>query len=92
MGSPNRPLVFGAYEINEECPLHVKRRLAALHQIHTTHGLASIISERISLLLDRIKDEEEVEEQSLLSHIIVLLEECGITAEEGIAMCFVPRF
>ena len=50
-----------------------------------------LISEA-SLLLDGIQDEEEGEEQTLLSHITVMLEECGITAEEGTVVCFLPCF
>ena len=92
MESPNWTLVFGGYEIKQDCRLHVKRRLAGLQQIQTTAGLASTTSERMSLLLHRVQDEEEGEEQTLLSHITVMLEECCVTAKEGVVVCFLPCF
>ena len=58
MRTPDWNLVFGGYEVKQDCPLRTKRRLAGLHQIQTTAGSASTTSERMSLLLDRLEDED----------------------------------
>ena len=81
-------LVFGGYEVKQDCPLRTRRRLAGLHQIQTTAGSASTTSEGMSLLLDRLED-EDANEYTLLHHITVMLEECGVTAEEGTVVYFV---
>ena len=81
-------LVFGGYEVKRDCPLRTRRRLAGLHQIQTSAGSASTTSERMSLLLDRLED-EDANEYTLLHHITVMLEECGGTAEESTVVCFV---
>ena len=88
METPNRTLVFGGYEVKQDCPLGTRRRLAGLHQIQTTAGSASTTSEQMSLLVDRL-DDEDANEYTLLHHIIVMLEECGVTTEEGTVVCFV---
>ena len=58
METPDWTLVFGGYEVKQDCPLRTTRRLAGLHQIQTTAGPASTTSERMSLLLDRLEDED----------------------------------
>ena len=58
METPDGTLVFGGYEVKQDCPLRTRRRLAGLHQIQTTAGSASTTSERMSLLLDRLEDED----------------------------------
>ena len=84
-------MVFGGYEIKQNCPLLVRRRLAGHHQIQTTAGLASTTLERISVLLDRLQDAEG-QDQTLVFHVAVKLEECGVTAEESALVCFDCRF
>ena len=76
------------YEVKRDCPLRTRRRLAGLHQIQTSAGSASTTSERMSLLLDRLED-EDANEYTLLHHITVMLEECGGTAEESTVVCVV---
>ena len=88
METPDWTLVFGGYEVKQDCPLRTRRRLAGLHQIQTTAGSASTTSERMSLLLDRLED-EDANEYTLYHHITVMLEECGVTAEEGTVVCFI---
>ena len=88
METPDWTLVFGGYEVKQDCPLRTRRRLAGLHEIQTTAGSASTTSERMSLLLDRLEDEDATE-YTLYHHITVMLEECGVTAEEGVVVCFV---
>ena len=88
METPDWTLVFGGYEVKQDCPLRTRRRLAGLHQIQTTAGSASTTSERMSLLLDRLED-EDANEYTLYHHLTVMLEECGVTAEEGTVVCFV---
>ena len=90
METPNWTLVFGGHEVKQDCPLRTRRRLAGLRQIQTTAGSASTTSERMSLLLDRLED-EDANEYTLLHHITVMLEECGVTAEEGTVVCFVSE-
>ena len=58
METPDWTLVFGGYEVKQDCPLRTRCRLAGLHQIHTTAGSASTTSEQMSLLLDRLEDED----------------------------------
>ena len=88
METPDWTLVFGGYEVKQDCPPRTRRRLTGLHQIQTTAGSASTTSERMSLLLDRLED-EDANEYTLYHHITVMLEECGVTAEEGTVVCFV---
>ena len=88
METPDWTLVFGGYEVKQECPLRTRCRLAGLHQIQTTAGSASTTSERLSLFLDRLED-EDANEYTLVHHITVILEECGVIAEEGTVVCFV---
>ena len=88
METPDWTLVFGGYEVKQDCPLRTRRRLAGLHQIQTTAGSASTTSERMSLLLDRLED-EDANEYTLYHHITFMLEECGVTAEEGTVVCFI---
>ena len=88
METPDWTLVFGGYEVKQDCPLRTRRRYAGLHQIQTTAGSAFTTSERMSLLLDRLKDKDP-NEYTPYHHIIVMLEECGVTAEEGNVVCFV---
>ena len=88
METPDWTLVFGGYEVKQDCPLRTRRRLAGLHRIQTTAGSASTTSERMFLLLDRLED-EDANEYTLWHHITVMLEECGVTADEGTVVCFV---
>ena len=88
METPNWTLAFGDYEVKQACHLQVRRRLVGLHQDETTAGSASTTSERMSLLLDRLED-EDANEYTLVHHINVVLEGCGVTAEEGTLVCFV---
>ena len=88
METPDWTLVFGGYEVKQDCPLRTRRWLAGLHQIQTTAGSTSTTSERMSLLLDRLED-EDANEYTLYHHITVMLEECGVAAEEGTVVCFV---
>ena len=91
METPDGTLVCGGYEVKQDCPLRTRRRLAGLHQIQTTAGSASTTSDRMSLLLDRLQD-EDANEYTLYHRITVMLEECGVAAEEGIVVCFVYEF
>ena len=74
MDTPDWTLVSGGHEVKQDCPLRTRRRLAGLHQIQTTAGSASTTSERMSLLLDTLED-EDANEYTLLHHITVMLEE-----------------
>ena len=91
------PLVYGVWHSYKYCVeliyraflLFIKflehgnrRQLAGLHQMQTTAGSASTTSEPMFLYLDRLED-EHANEYTLLHHITVMLEECGVTAEEG---------
>ena len=42
----------------------------------------------MSLYLDKLED-EDANEYTLVHHILVMLEECDVTAEEGIVVFFV---
>ena len=42
--TPDWTLVFGGYEVKQDCSLRTRRRLAGLHQIQTTAGSASTTS------------------------------------------------
>ena len=88
METPDWTLVFGGYEVKQDCPLRTSRWLAGFHPIQTTAGSASTTSERRSLLLDRLED-ADANEYTLYHHITVMLEECGVTAEQGTVVCFV---
>ena len=74
METPDWTLVFGGYEVKQDCPLRTRRRLAGLHQIQTSAGSASTTWERMSLLLDRL-EHEDANEYTLYHHITVMLEE-----------------
>ena len=88
METPDWTLVFGGYEVKQDCPLRTRRRVVGLHEIQTTAASASTTSERMSLLLDRLED-EDANEYTLYHHITIMLEDCGVTAEEGTVVCFV---
>ena len=72
METSNWTLVFGGYEVEQDCPLRVRCRLGGLHRIQTTAGSASTTSERMSLLLDSLED-EDANEYTLVHHITVML-------------------
>ena len=88
METPNWTLVFGGDEVEQDCPLRFRRRLAGLHEIKTTAGSTSTTLERMSLLPDKLED-EDANEYTLVHHITAMLEECSVTTEEGTVMCFV---
>ena len=88
MDTPDWTLVFAGYEVKQDCPVRTRRRLAGLHHIQTSGGSASTTSERMSLLLDRLED-EDANEYTLLHQITVVFEECGVATEEGTVVCFV---
>ena len=73
MATQDWTLVFGGYEVKQDCLLRTRRRLAGAHQIQTTAGSTSTTSELMSLVLDGLED-EDANEYPLLHHITVMLD------------------
>ena len=75
---------FEGFEGRRDTPLPIRRKLAGLHQVHTTSSSVSTTSERMALLLEHLGEDPDA---PLLTHTQNTLAEIGITAHEGNVVC-----
>ena len=83
-GLPTWTREFEGFEVRRDTPLPIRRKVAGLHQVHTTSSSVSTTSERMALLLEHIGEDPDA---PLLTHAQNMLAEIGFTADEGNVAC-----